>query len=475
MPQESSRGICRKRLAIRNYLAACAAWLLFLPGGCPPPAADPDPDPEPNLDALDAGEGLPGENDFFFDSNGDGIAEEFDTGFVFQNPDDYANDPVAPPPDDSRSQPTELPDRVDLSAELPPVGNQGALSSCAAWTAGYALATWNANKVRASGLGSAAVQASPAFLYALTIAKQGSNCDSGTQGDTGLNLLISEGCSSLATVPYDSNNCIDSPSADGADAFKIGSFGRLENPKDRETLKRHLAAGRPVEVGVQTANNFSAYEGGQYVAGGGDSSGQHSGHAMVMVGYDDVRGAYKIMNSWGTSWGEAGFVFWEYADYEQATDEAYVVYSTAAPGGGTERVRENAAAGSAKATISVEQRRASQGANYLVFTLGLDFPIRIDSITCVDPSGVAVESDYGDNWFAAGHVSFVHPDGQPWLPGAYALTLRGTQRDGASAEFHTLGHLLGTAADAAKSSVAGAGFGPGVLGTNLRLVRIAGE
>jgi C1A family cysteine protease len=33
------------------------------------------------------------------------------------------------------------------------------------------------------------------------------------------------------------------------------------------------------------------------------------GHSCVVVGYDDTRQAWKVQNSWGTDWGEAGY-FW---------------------------------------------------------------------------------------------------------------------------------------------------------------------
>ena len=45
----------------------------------------------------------------------------------------------------------------------------------------------------------------------------------------------------------------------------------------------------------------------------GSWSGIHNtkpgGHAMVVVGYDDDKygGAFEILNSWGTYWGNKGF------------------------------------------------------------------------------------------------------------------------------------------------------------------------
>ncbi|MER3480895.1 MAG: peptidase C1, partial [Meiothermus sp.] len=36
------------------------------------------------------------------------------------------------------------------------------------------------------------------------------------------------------------------------------------------------------------------------------------GHAMLMVGYDDGKKAFRVKNSWGTGWGEGGYVWFSY-------------------------------------------------------------------------------------------------------------------------------------------------------------------
>ncbi|RZM10292.1 MAG: DUF4384 domain-containing protein, partial [Pedobacter sp.] len=44
---------------------------------------------------------------------------------------------------------------------------------------------------------------------------------------------------------------------------------------------------------------------------------QHNGHAMAVVGYDDnvAGGAFRILNSWGDTWADKGYVWMKYADF----------------------------------------------------------------------------------------------------------------------------------------------------------------
>ena len=51
------------------------------------------------------------------------------------------------------------------------------------------------------------------------------------------------------------------------------------------------------------------------------------GHAVTIVGYDDHRfgGAFKIVNSWGTGWGDEGYFWLPYGYFGRVVNEAYVL------------------------------------------------------------------------------------------------------------------------------------------------------
>lgn len=75
---------------------------------------------------------------------------------------------------------------------------------------------------------------------------------------------------------------------------------------------------------------------GSAVAAGGDSfwdsgTGIGSGtshnidHDIILVGWDDAKGAWKMRNSWGASWGDGGYAWVEYGAYDIGTEAVWCV------------------------------------------------------------------------------------------------------------------------------------------------------
>jgi GNAT superfamily N-acetyltransferase len=46
-------------------------------------------------------------------------------------------------------------------------------------------------------------------------------------------------------------------------------------------------------------------------------------HSVLLVGYDDSKGHFKFMNSWGAEWGDSGFGYLPYCSFETAWDEGW--------------------------------------------------------------------------------------------------------------------------------------------------------
>jgi hypothetical protein len=84
-------------------------------------------------------------------------------------------------------------------------------------------------------------------------------------------------------------------------------------------MKTAISTISPIFSAVETSSAFSNYEPENYPPNGtfDDGTGCDSGdldHAVLIVGYDDTRddGVWIIKNSWGTGWGDNGFMYIKY-------------------------------------------------------------------------------------------------------------------------------------------------------------------
>lgn len=219
-----------------------------------------------------------------------------------------------------------LPSSVDLSSKFPPIGDQGEYGTCVAWAVGYNLKTaLNGidNQWTASQLAQASNQTSPKDVFwAIPSAEKGSDCN-GTQFESAMNMLITRGGASLATVPYTSlGDCSQTPPSDWtADAGnnKLTNFRKIadqSNPASMtvENFKAYLAEGRPIALGAKLGDRFMRWNSDAVIDYDTylNPGMQHAYHAMVLAGYDDSRSAFKVINSWGSTWGNAGTVWVDY-------------------------------------------------------------------------------------------------------------------------------------------------------------------
>ncbi|MBK8503368.1 MAG: C1 family peptidase [Saprospiraceae bacterium] len=112
--------------------------------------------------------------------------------------------------------------------------------------------------------------------------------------------------------------------------FRIKDFLTLFNSGDPPAIKIQrtklsLAQNKPVILGIELINNFQNIRSGQeyWYPSIGDAS-LHGGHSLVVVGFDDGREAFEVMNSWGTDWGNGGFVWIKYRDLAKYAHYGYV-------------------------------------------------------------------------------------------------------------------------------------------------------
>ena len=88
----------------------------------------------------------------------------------------------------------------------------------------------------------------------------------------------------------------------------------------------------PVAVGVCAGDAMSYYSGGIFSTDESSDCPYGTNHAVILVGWDDGNGVWIMRNSWGTSWGESGYMRITYGTSLIGDEANYVVYgSTTSP------------------------------------------------------------------------------------------------------------------------------------------------
>lgn len=239
------------------------------------------------------------------------------TGFIPEQPDAYAAMPQT-----AHSQ-TNLPASVDFSASFPTPENQGNQSSDVAWATTYAAYSYLEALNKNWKADNPSHQFSPAFVY--NQIKTGS-CTSGSTISSALHLLKNTGAVPLTFFPYDSQNCSKTPDIKMlllATQFRINHWFKVDE-RNLNDIKGQIYAGNPVIVGMNISDEFHRLSGKQIYNDLSDSA-NNQGHAMVIVGYDDNKKAFKLINSWGTAWGDNGFGWVSYSALQKRIQNAFVI------------------------------------------------------------------------------------------------------------------------------------------------------
>jgi len=209
-----------------------------------------------------------------------------------------------------------LPSSVDLSENFPPIGDQGSYGTCVAWAVGYNHKSYmEAMDHDHRTTFTSSQKFSPKYLFwKIPSASKGSDCN-GTGFEPAYDVLLESGITSLATSPYTGlGDCSSSPSSSentSAATYKIQSYREVDVDKDK--LKQYLAQGRALSFGAKLGDNFmSANSDAVHSSDTYGYSGQHAYHAMTLCGYDDSKSAFRIVNTWGTSWGDHGYLWVDY-------------------------------------------------------------------------------------------------------------------------------------------------------------------
>ena len=257
---------------------------------------------------------------------------------------------------------SQLPSSVDLTgsgltlqgqpllAGIPPVGHQGVTNTCTGWAASYYYKTYQEWRERGWSLGTDDHIFSPSFVYNQITAVPDPNCDDGAMIPDALELIVSGGDLPWSQFPFNPYNCNIQPSPSqqsaaleyrGSSDTSYGAFfistGPPTGPEQNHyltPLKQRLANDDPFVLGFPIYSEFDYYQCNQVVGPPADQGTFRGLHAVAVVGYDDYWagvGAFKIVNSYGSTWGCYGYAWLSYEFVRKYAWEAWWMEDNWAP------------------------------------------------------------------------------------------------------------------------------------------------
>lgn len=225
----------------------------------------------------------------------------------------------------------KVPASASLKEYCPIPGDQGNFGTCTAWSAAYASRTiLYAKRKNISGKDAIMNMAfSPSYVY--NQIRITSDCYYGAYISDALYLLKTQGCVGFKDFGYECDREIKPNEKTKAGKFVIQDYKRLfmyganNNPASGvlKVVKKSLSEGKPVVVSMRC---FASLEKAKGIWNPPTANDQNKGyHAMTVIGYDDNKsgGSVEIMNSWGPGWGNEGFIWVKYSDFEKNCVEAY--------------------------------------------------------------------------------------------------------------------------------------------------------
>jgi hypothetical protein len=192
---------------------------------------------------------------------------------------------------------------------MPPVMNQGSEGSCVAFAAVYARSYETYKRTGATSYSQSTNILSPEYLFNQT--KTSATSCSGSALITTFDFLKNNGVCTWTTMPYTWTDCSTMPnSTQTAQAanYRIASYSQIY-ASDVTAIKNMLVANRPLVSQYSVDNEFYNATTGFIWKSLGTVIGYH---ALAICGYDDAKHAYKVINQWGTSWGDAGYSWIDY-------------------------------------------------------------------------------------------------------------------------------------------------------------------
>jgi hypothetical protein len=224
-----------------------------------------------------------------------------------------------------------LPAAYTMEKFVTAIGDQGQTGTCVAWSTTYYAATMAYNVLAdRNDLPSIAHFHFDPFYTFENVKLESDGCQTGTYIEDALVFLVDKGAK---RQEIDMANCGTIPSwyserlslLDITDAYYLyQSFDDRDSKV--EAVCQMLSENKPVIIGMKLPRSFFGIgNDGMFEPANNEPVLEGSAHAMCVVGYDDEKmgGAFRVINSWGSSWGDNGFFWIKYDDFVEYVFNSY--------------------------------------------------------------------------------------------------------------------------------------------------------
>ncbi len=224
------------------------------------------------------------------------------------------------------SRSDELPLKINLREEIQISQQRG--KTCVSHAIAHAMTiTWVRTKNILVSRDIAKYMFSPYFIHN----QISDNCDQPSRLTEGLDLVKTQGIALAADFISD-DNCTTQPDEETqrkALEYHIKDYVTvfLKDYTEEEKVtatKKQLMKGYPVIIGINIPQTFTGIKKGTRVLDAEETDLPAYGHALCVVGYDEYRKAFEVMNSWGADWANDGYIWIEYDDYARYAKYGYI-------------------------------------------------------------------------------------------------------------------------------------------------------
>ena len=151
--------------------------------------------------------------------------------------------------------------------------------------------------------------------------------------------VAAEGRDSSGSWEYHIEKFADKPSlASYRHAMNHQALDYWSVPQNRDQIKAAIAAGYLVMFGFDVYESFYDAEVGGIVPMPRSGERILGGHANLLCGFSEGAQWYISQNSWGSDWGDHGFVYFPYAFIESSYSSDFWIVRAQEPGLGRGRL-----------------------------------------------------------------------------------------------------------------------------------------